>query len=126
MTTTRDPDFVSVVVPDTYGVLRGKTLTAGEFARVCGVGTLALPELIHILDPDDVPTIDYPRSRMDGSFGDIVATPHVDRVLPLVWQPGWSICLATPTWTDGTPCGLGSRVVAERVLARAAGQGRTA
>jgi glutamine synthetase len=42
--------------------------------------------------------------------------PDPDTVHDLSWRPGWRVCLATPSWPDGTPCDLASREVLRRVL----------
>jgi glutamine synthetase len=46
---------------------------------------------------------------------DLIVRPEPDTLHDLRWRPGWRVCLATPSWPDGSPA-FASREVLRRVL----------
>jgi glutamine synthetase len=111
-----DDGFVLLGIPDVNGQIRGKALRPDAFERAVEHGTV-MTDLILGLDPTDTPITDY------GSFGirtgaaDLTVHPETDTIRELSFRPGWRICLATPSWPDGSPCAFASREVYRRVLA---------
>ncbi len=92
------------------GSLRGKALRPAAFEAAVQHGTV-MTDLIIGLDPVDTPITDYERFGIRTGAADLLLTPDVDTVRELAWRPGWRICLATPTWPDGSPCDFASREV---------------
>ena len=41
----------------------------------------------------------------------------------MTWRPGWRVCLATPSWPDGSPCEFATREVFRSVLEDVSGLG---
>jgi len=108
-------EFVLLAIPDMNGSLRGKALRPAAFEAAVQHGTV-MTDLIIGLDPVDTPITDYERFGIRTGAADLLLTPDVDTVRELTWRPGWRICLATPTWPDGSPCDFASREVFRSVL----------
>jgi glutamine synthetase len=115
-------EFVLLAIPDVNGSLRGKALRPAAFETAVRHGTV-MTDLILGLDPVDTPIIDYERFGIRTGAADLLVTPDVDTVRELTWRPGWRVCLATPSWPDGSPCELASREVFRIVLDDVAGIG---
>jgi glutamine synthetase len=97
------------------GSIRGKALSADAFASAVDHGTV-MTDLILGLDPVDTPIADYERFGIRTGAADLVVRPEPQTLRPLRWRPGWAVCLATPSWPDGTPCALASREVYAHAL----------
>jgi glutamine synthetase len=108
-------EFVLLGIPDVNGSLRGKALRPGAFESARQHGTV-MTDLILGLDPVDTPIADYDRFGIRTGAADLVVRPEPDTLRPLRWRPGWSVCLATPSWPDGEPCEIASREVARSTL----------
>jgi glutamine synthetase len=103
-------EFVLLAIPDVNGSLRGKALRPAAFESAVQHGTV-MTDLILGLDPVDAPITDYERFGIRTGAADLLVTPDVDTIRDLTWRPGWRICLATPSWPDGSPCDFASREV---------------
>jgi glutamine synthetase len=108
-------ELVLLAIPDMNGSLRGKALRPAAFDAAVQHGTV-MTDLIIGLDPVDTPITDYERFGIRTGAADLLVTPEVDTMRDLAWRPGWRICLATPSWPDGTPCDFASREVFTRVV----------
>src|SRR5687767_11311329 len=112
---TTGEEFVLLAIPDMNGSLRGKALRPVAFDAAVQHGTV-MTDLIIGLDPVDTPITDYERFGIRTGAADLLVTPEVETMRDLAWRPGWRICLATPSWPDGTPCDFASREVFARVV----------
>ena len=108
-------EFVLLGMPDLNGSLRGKALSRGAFDAAVRDGTVTT-DLLLGLDPVDTPITDYEEFGIRSGAGDLIVHPDADTLRELSWRPGWSICLSTPTWRDGSPCELATREVLRRAL----------
>jgi glutamine synthetase len=108
-------DFVLLAIPDMNGSLRGKALRPVAFDEAVERGTV-MTDLILGLDPSDTPIADYERFGIRTGAADLLVRPEPDTVRELSWRPGWRICLATPSWPDGSPVGFAAREVLRRVV----------
>jgi glutamine synthetase len=111
--------FVLLGIPDVNGSIRGKALRPAAFEAAVRDGTV-VTDLLLALDPTDLPIDDYERFGIRSGAGDLLVRPEPDTLRELTWRLGWSVCLATPSWPDGSPCELASREVLRRALAAAA------
>jgi len=111
-----DSGWVLLAIPDMNGSLRGKALRRHAFDAALQDGTV-MTDLIMGLDPVDTPIADYDRFGIRTGAADLLVTPEGGTLRPLPWRPGWSVCLATPSWPDGSPCTLASREVYRHALA---------
>jgi glutamine synthetase len=109
-------EFVLLGFPDVNGSLRGKALRPAAYESAVAQGTV-MTDLLLGLDPVDTPIADYERFGIRTGAADLIVHPDPDTLHPLRWRPGWSICLSTPTWPDGSPCEFASREVLRGVLA---------
>ena len=100
------------------------TSTARSAARRCGPhafesalrhGTV-MTDLILGLDPVDTPITDYERFGIRSGAADLIVHPDPDTLRDLSWRPGWRVCLATPSWPDGSPCEFAPREVFRSVV----------
>jgi glutamine synthetase len=107
-------EFVLLAIPDMNGSLRGKALRPDAFESALEHGTV-MTDLIIGLDPVDAPIADYDRFGLRVGAPDLIVRPDPDTLHDLRWQPGWRVCLATPSWPDGSPA-FASREVLRRVL----------
>lgn len=108
--------FVLLGIPDMHGSIRGKALSEQAFDRAVHQGTV-MTDLILGLDPVDTPIADYERFGIRTGAADLLVRPEPDTMRELSWRPGWRVCLATPTWPDGSPCTIATREVYRSVLA---------
>lgn len=115
-------EFVLLAIPDMNGSLRGKALRPAAFETAVRHGSV-MTDLILGLDPVDTPISDYERFGIRVGAPDLVVHPEPDTLRELAWRPGWRICLATPSWPDGSACAYASREVFRRVLDDVAGLG---
>ncbi|MGH2634676.1 MAG: glutamine synthetase family protein [Actinomycetota bacterium] len=114
--------FVLLGVPDVNGSIRGKALRPDAFDAALRHGTV-MTDLILGLDPVDAPITDYERFGIRSGAADLLVHPEPETLHDLRWRPGWRVCLATPSWPDGTPCELASREVLRHALDDMAGLG---
>ena len=112
-------EFVLLGVPDVNGSIRGKALRPEAFRSALERGTV-MTDLILGLDPVDTPVADYERFGIRTGAADLIVHPDPSTLRDLRWRPGWSVCLATPSWPDGRPCAFAPREVYRTVLARVA------
>jgi len=115
-------EFVLLGIPDVHGQVRGKALRPDAFESAVRHGTV-MTDLILGLDPVDTPIADYERFGIRTGAADLIVHPDPDTLRELSWRPGWRICLATPSWPDGSPCELASREVYRSVAVRVADLG---
>ncbi len=107
-------EFVLLAIPDMNGSMRGKALRPDAFESALEHGTV-MTDLIIGLDPIDAPIADYERFGIRVGAPDLIVRPDPDTIRDLRWRPGWRVCLATPSWLDGSPA-FASREVLRRVL----------
>jgi len=75
-----------------------------------------MTDLILGLDPVDTPITDFERFGIRTGAADLVVHPDPETLHQMTWRPGWRVCLATPSWPDGTPCDFAPREVFRHVL----------
>lgn len=109
--------FVLVGFPDVNGRLRGKALSAAAFEHAAERG-LAMTDLILAVDYADEPIEDFTTLGTKAGAPDLVLSPDLGTLRPLRWRPGWRVCLADATWSDGRPCELASRQALRHALAQ--------
>ncbi|HXM73592.1 MAG TPA: glutamine synthetase family protein [Candidatus Dormibacteraeota bacterium] len=109
-------EFILLGMPDVNGSIRGKALRPAAFESALRHGTV-MTDLLLALDPTDTPISDYTKFGIRSGAGDLLVRPEPSTLHELTWRPGWKVCLATPSWPDGSPCELASREVLRRVLA---------
>lgn len=109
--------FVLLALPDVHGALRGKALRPAAFEAAVREGT-TITDLLLALDPVDAPIADYEHIGIRSGAGDLLVRPEPRTLRPLRWRPGWQVCLATPSWPDGSRCELASREVLRGALER--------
>lgn len=112
---TGDEEFVLLGLPDANGAIRGKALRPAAFQSALRHGTV-MTDLLLALDPTDTPISDYTSFGIRSGAGDLTVHPDPTTLHHLTWRPGWKVCLATPSWPDGSRCELASREVLRRVL----------
>ena len=110
-----DTEFVLLGIPDVNGSIRGKALRPAAFEAAVRHGTV-MTDLILGLDPVDTPITDYERFGIRTGAADLLVHPDPETLHDLRWRPGWRVCLATPSWPDGTPCEFAPREVLRGVL----------
>ena len=115
-------EFVLLGVPDVNGSLRGKALRPKAFEAAVRNGTV-MTDLILGLDPVDTPITDFERFGIRSGAADLILHPDEDSLHDLSWRPGWRVCLATPSWPDGSPCVFSSRETFRVVLGNVSGLG---
>ena len=108
-------EFVLLGIPDMHGSIRGKALRPNAFESAVRQGTV-MTDLILGLDPVDTPIADYERFGIRTGAADLIVHPEPDTLRELSWRPGWRVCLATPSWPDGSPCDIASREVFRSTL----------
>ena len=107
-------EFVLLAIPDMNGSLRGKALRPDAFETAVELGTV-MTDLILGLDPVDAPIADYERFGIKLGAPDLIVRPEPSTLRDLPWRPGWRVCLATPSWPDGSPA-FASREVLRSVV----------
>ena len=107
--------YVLLAMPDVNGYLRGKALRMNAFEAAAENGTV-MTDLLLGLDPVDTPISDYEEFGIRSGAGDLVVRPETEALHELTWRPGWSVCLATPSWRDGSPCEIAAREVLRHAL----------
>src|SRR2546422_4902482 len=108
-------EFVLLGIPDVNGSIRGKALRPDAFEAAVEHGTV-MTDLILGLDPVDTPITDFARFGIRTGAADLLVLPDPETLHDLSWRPGWRVCLATPSWPDGTPCDFASRETLRHVL----------
>ena len=108
--------FVMLGMPDVHGSIRGKAFRPDAFRSAVEKGTV-MTDLWLGLDPVDAPIADYEEYGINTGAPDLLLQPDPGTLRPLSWRPGWGICLADPSWPDGSGCGLASREVLRGMLA---------
>ena len=108
-------EFVLLGVPDVNGSLRGKALRPKAFEAAVRDGTV-MTDLILGLDPVDTPISDYERFGIHSGAADLILRPDPATLREMSWRPGWRVCLATPSWPDGSRCEFAAREVLRTVL----------
>jgi len=114
--------FVLLGIPDVNGSIRGKALRPDAFESALRNGTV-MTDLILGLDPVDTPISDYERFGIRTGAADLLVRPEPDTIRDLSWRPGWRVCLATPSWPDGSPCDFATREVFHSAVEQMAGLG---
>lgn len=115
-------EFVLLGFPDMHGQIRGKALRRDAFEAAVREGT-TMTDLLLALDPTDTPITSYERFGLRTGAGDLLVHPEESTLRELSWLPGWQVCLATPSWRDGSACSLASRDVLDRTLEHMRGLG---
>src|SRR5258708_27459170 len=108
-------EFILLGIPDVNGSIRGKALRPAAFESALRHGTV-MTDLLLALDPTDTPITDYTKFGIRSGAGDLLVRPEPSTLHELTWRPGWKVCLATPSWPDGSPCEIAWREVLRRVL----------
>ena len=122
MTGGSDGGYVLLGMPDMHGAIRGKALRPSSFEAAVENGAV-MTDLWLGLDPVDLPITDYPDYGINAGAPDLLLEPDTSTRHSLSWRPGWEICLANPSWPDGSRCTLASREVLRDVLDRAGSMG---
>ncbi len=117
-----DQEFVLLGMPDVHGSIRGKALRPAAFQSAVDNGTV-MTDLWLGLDPVDAPISDYEHFGIRSGAPDLLIAPDYETLHEMTWRPGWRICLATPSWPDGSRCHLASREVLRDALAAMAALG---
>ncbi|MGA7987223.1 MAG: glutamine synthetase [Candidatus Dormiibacterota bacterium] len=112
---TAGGEFILLGIPDVNGSIRGKALRPAAFESALRHGTV-MTDLLLALDPTDTPISDYTKFGIRSGAGDLIIHPDPGTLHDLTWRPGWKVCLATPSWSDGSDCELATRDVLRRVL----------
>ena len=120
--TPSDDGFVLLGMPDVHGSVRGKAFRTPAYLSAVESGTV-MTDLWLGLDPVDVPISDYHEYGINTGAPDLLLAPDPDTLRPLAWRPGWGICLADPSWPDGSRCRLASREVLRDMLSDVADLG---
>lgn len=107
-------EFVLLAVVDMNGSMRGKAIRPDAFETALARGAV-MTDLILGLDPVDAPITDYERFGIRVGAPDLIVHPDPETLHDLRWRPGWRICLATPSWPDGSPA-YSSREVFRNVV----------
>ncbi len=115
MSGSAGPELVLVGIPDVNGSIRGKAMRPSAFETAVRQGSV-MTDLILGLDPVDAPISDYEWFGIRSGAADLLVQPDPDTVHDLTWRPGWRVCLATPSWPDGTPCEFASREVLRQAV----------
>jgi glutamine synthetase len=110
-----DAEFVLLGIPDVNGSIRGKAFRPAAFQTALRQGTV-MTDLLLGLDPVDAPITDYERFGIRAGAADLLVHPDPDTLHDIHWRAGWRICLATPSWPDGSRCEFASREVLRHVL----------
>lgn len=110
-----DEEFILLGFPDVNGAIRGKALRPAAFESALRHGTV-MTDLLLALDPTDTPISDYTEFGIRTGAGDLLVHPDPATLHELTWRPGWKVCLATPSWADGSRCDVASREVLRHVL----------
>ncbi len=110
-----DGEFILLGIPDVNGSIRGKALRPAAFESALRHGTV-MTDLLLALDPTDTPISDYTKFGIRSGAGDLIVHPDPSTLHDLTWRPGWKVCLATPSWSDGSDCELATREVLRSVL----------
>jgi glutamine synthetase len=110
-----DAEFVLLGIPDVNGSIRGKAFRPAAFQSALRQGTV-MTDLLLGLDPVDSPITDYERFGIRAGAADLLVHPDPDTLHDIRWRQGWRICLATPSWPDGSPCQFAGREVLRHVL----------
>jgi glutamine synthetase len=113
---TKGGEFILLGIPDVNGSIRGKALRPAAFESALRHGTV-MTDLLLALDPTDTPISEYTKFGIRSGAGDLLVRPEPSTLHELTWRPGWKVCLATPSWPDGSPCEIASREVLRRTLA---------
>ena len=111
----KEGGFVLLGIPDVNGSLRGKAFRPAAFESALRHGTV-MTDLLLGLDPVDSPITDYERFGIRTGAADLLVHPDPETLHDLRWRPGWRVCLATPTWPDGSKCDFAPREVLRSVL----------
>jgi len=109
--------FILLGIPDINGSIRGKAFSPKAFDTASRTGTV-ITDLMLALDPVDHPIEDFEAFGINSGAGDLLVAPDTETLRPLTWLDGWSLCLATPKWPDGSVCGLASRELLRSALER--------
>jgi len=110
-----DAEFVLLGIPDVNGSIRGKAFRPAAFESALRHGTV-MTDLLLGLDPVDTPITDYERFGIRTGAADLLVHPDPDTLHDMRWRPGWRVCLATPSWPDGSQCEFAPREVLRHVL----------
>lgn len=113
--TPSDDGFVLLGMPDVHGSIRGKAFRPRAFRSAVEKGTV-MTDLWLGLDPVDMPITDYQEYGINTGAPDLLLQPDPDSLRRLAWRPGWGICLADPSWPDGSRCRLASRELLRDIL----------
>jgi len=109
--------YVLLGFPDLQGSIRGKALRPAAFEAALADGT-TMTDLLLALDPADHPIDAYEDFGIRAGAADLLLRAEPDTLRELSWRPGWQLCLATPSWGDGSPCRVASREVLRAGLER--------
>jgi glutamine synthetase len=115
---TSDLEWVVLVTPDIRGVLRGKALSAAQYAAAVQDGSTGITDLIFATDATDATIPTSVGVGPSSGSGDLLLRPDPETLVVLPWQRHWAWCLASATWPDGSPCGVSPRAVCASTLAQ--------
>lgn len=114
-----DVHGVALTYVDTAGITRVKGVPLARLARAAGWGVGMSPVFDTFLSDDTVTSTD----TLGSPDGDIRMMPDLDRLVPLVGQPGWAWAPVDRLEQDGTTYAACQRSFARRMQAAAAEAG---
>jgi glutamine synthetase len=115
-------DWIVLATPDLGANLRGKALSAKDFAAALESGS-AITDLILAVDGLDDPILTSVEAGPNAGSRDLVLWPDPRTLTTLPWRPKWGWCLGSPSWPDGRPCDISPRVACEAAIERLGANG---
>ena len=116
-------ETVLVAVPDWYGRLLGKRLTASYFADTVADHGWHACDYVLACDMEMDPVPGYAFASWEQGYGDIRSLPDWSTLCRPAWMSGAALVLCDPATETGEPVEMAPRRVLQRQLARAAGMG---
>lgn len=114
---SRNIDVIRVSYSDLIGVDRGRDVLLEELETTLEHGIAFCRAVYHTSPMGDVVPV---QGGIESGLPDISASPDLDTLTDLPWEPGALWCLADTTVLGGQPAGESPREVARRVTAKLA------
>jgi glutamine synthetase len=115
-------DVIRVSYADMIGVDRGRDVLLEELPTAAGHGLAFCRAVYHTSPMGDVVPV---QGGLEEGLPDITVFPDLSTVTALPWEPRAAWCLGDAVAPDGAAAPESPRVVAQRVVRRAAGLGYT-
>ena len=122
---TRDGTLHTVVtaLPDLFGRLVGKRISARFFIDAIARGGMHVCDYLLACDMEMDPTPGYSFTNWQSGYGDLHAVPDLATMRRAAWQDGTAIVLCDAFGGDGSPVEVSPRRILQRQLARLAQRG---